>query len=401
MKDKTKILWIGDGGCATGFARVNHSIISNLPERFEVHHLALNYMGDPYPGATHAMYPAILGGDYLGVRRIQKLIETVKPDLIFILNDPWVVYEYLKVIQKDKKVIVYMPIDAKPIDMEWVLGIAPVNQMVAYTEFGKSAFMDQIPLLGNKMQVIPHGTDTSIFQPMDMIEARKSVGLPEDNFIIFNGNRNQPRKRLDLTLKGFAKFAEDKEDVYLYLHTGIEDAGWNIIKLAHNYGIGKKIIITSKDVSPQNYVSDELLNKIYNAANVGLNTSMGEGWGLVSVEQACCKRAQIVPNSSACAEIFPEGRGLRIDINTYAPHLNILTEGAIVSVESIAEKLDEYYYDRELMKEHAENAYDFFTDKSMTWENITNKYWIPLFDRVIKESPRPLEMEKEGTNYVI
>ena len=39
MKGKVKVLWVGDGGVATGFARVNHSIINNLPEdKYEIHH---------------------------------------------------------------------------------------------------------------------------------------------------------------------------------------------------------------------------------------------------------------------------------------------------------------------------------------------------------------------------
>ena len=46
--NKVKVLWVSDGGVATGFARVAHSIIENLPDHYEVHHLAVNYNGDPY-----------------------------------------------------------------------------------------------------------------------------------------------------------------------------------------------------------------------------------------------------------------------------------------------------------------------------------------------------------------
>jgi hypothetical protein len=51
------------------------------------------------------------------------------------------------------------------------------------------------------ISVIPHGTDFSKFFPMDPLACRKELGVPEDAFIVFNGNRNQPRKRIDLTLK--------------------------------------------------------------------------------------------------------------------------------------------------------------------------------------------------------
>jgi D-inositol-3-phosphate glycosyltransferase len=50
---------------------------------------------------------------------------------------------------------------------------------------------------------------------------------------VLNANRNQPRKRIDITLRGFALFAVDKpETVQLYLHMGSEDMGWNALQLA-------------------------------------------------------------------------------------------------------------------------------------------------------------------------
>jgi hypothetical protein len=47
----------------------------------------------------------------------------------------------------------------------------------------------------------------------------------------FNGNRNQPRKRIDLTVKGFIEFAKDKPDARLWLNMGAKDMGWEIIPL--------------------------------------------------------------------------------------------------------------------------------------------------------------------------
>jgi len=46
--EKKKVLFIGDGVTPTGFSTVTHNIIRNLPkEEFEIHHLAVNYRGDP------------------------------------------------------------------------------------------------------------------------------------------------------------------------------------------------------------------------------------------------------------------------------------------------------------------------------------------------------------------
>lgn len=384
--EKTKILWIGDGGVATGFARVNHSIIENLPDRFEVHHLAVNYNGDPYP-AEHDMYPARLGGDILGLNRIESLLEKIKPDLIFILNDPWLVNDYLTKIPVNCRVIAYIPVDAKYLNPRWIASISKINQAVTYTEFGKQEFLSAYPNFSHEIEVVPHGFDADKFYPIGKAVARDKLGLPLHSFIVFNGNRNQPRKRMDLTIKGFAEFAKDKEDVYLYLHTGVEDAGWNIIELSKRYNILEKLILTDRNLNPQSYVSDEQLNIIYNCADVGINTSMGEGWGLVSIEQACTGVAQIVPDFSATSEIYPEDTALKLKIDRFEPHERILTEGGVVSLDDVTNKLQIYYENPELRLEHAENLFNHFHSSQFEWKNITEK-WVEIFDRVLTEEPR-------------
>jgi hypothetical protein len=84
MKAK-KILFIADGNAPTGFARVSQNIIRNLNfNKFDIYHLAINYRGDPHTN-NWKCFPAQLGGDYLGINRIQ---EFTYVDGIFILNDP-------------------------------------------------------------------------------------------------------------------------------------------------------------------------------------------------------------------------------------------------------------------------------------------------------------------------
>lgn len=383
-----KLLWCGDGGVASGFARVNHSIIENLPEDWEIHHLAVNYNGDPYETKrNHMLYPARLGGDLLGINRLQPLIKSLQPDIIFILNDPWVIYDYLTRIPVECKVVAYTPVDAECMDSTWVDNIAKINQFITYTNFGKNEFLKVKADFG-KIEVVPHGTDISKFYPIDKLEARKQLGIDPDHFIVFNGNRNQPRKRVDLTIKAFAKFAEDKPDARLYLHMGITDAGWDVEKLCKRYGIIGKLIMTGKNISPSTYVPDHQLNLIYNAADVGINTSMGEGWGLVNVEQACCKIPQIVPNYSATKEIFSPDEAFHINIERIEPHLGILTEGCIIDVDHAAELLERVYQDRELASQVAERAYSKFTQEKYTWAAVAKEFE-KIFIKVNAQESKP------------
>jgi hypothetical protein len=81
--EKIKGIWIGDGVASTGFARVNHEIIERLdPDKFDIHHIAINYFGDPHP-YSHKIYPASLGGDIYGIERLRIYIGVYNP--IFFL----------------------------------------------------------------------------------------------------------------------------------------------------------------------------------------------------------------------------------------------------------------------------------------------------------------------------
>ena len=116
-----KVLFVGDGVTPTGFATVLHNIIDNLPDTYEVHHLAINYWGDPHD-YTHKIYPAatprsLQMGDVMGYTRLEEFVDKGF-DAIFILNDIWVLDRYLdriKELWKDAKedipkIVVYYPV---------------------------------------------------------------------------------------------------------------------------------------------------------------------------------------------------------------------------------------------------------------------------------------------------
>lgn len=379
-----KVLVVGDGGCYTGFARVLHSIIKFFPEDYEFHHIAVNYRGDPFPieNPRHILYPAMLGGDLMGINRFPTLYNKIKPDLVFILNDLWILNYFVSHFEKDilNKTIVYFPVDAFGTDFDWLDKFEQLGGIVTYTEFAKNEVLNLKPEL--KVQVIPHGIDTSKFYPLDKKSSREALRVIQpDDFIVFNGNRNQPRKRIDLTFQAFAKFALNKpKNVRLYAHMGLVDSGWDLQKLAVRYGISDRIIVTSSDLSPQAGVPDERLNIIYNACDVGINTSMGEGWGLMNTEQAAVGVAQIVPDSSACAELFNDC-GYLIPIKDYYTYTGQMTIGAVVDVDKTVAILESAYTDREQLAVKNQLCGAKFTRPEYRWENIS-KQWLNLFEKV-------------------
>jgi glycosyltransferase involved in cell wall biosynthesis len=397
-KDRKKIFWIGDAVATTGFARVNHSIISNLPRKYEVHHLGINYMGDPND-FKHKIYPAMLGGDVWGFGRVVNLIKEIKPDLIFILNDPWVISQYLKILEEAKindiPIVVYFPVDAEEHDPVWYAGYESVESVCVYTEFGRRVVLQAEPGLQDKLSVIPHGIDTRIFHPLGDVfdRAGRLIKTGEiiarealypvskqpsfrSDFIILNANRNQPRKRIDITIRAFAEFQKDKPDVRLYLHMGAKDVGYDIIKLANRYFFDEKLIISSTHHNMPN-IPDSRLNEVYNGTSIGINTSLGEGWGLTNWEHGAARRPQIVPNHSACSELWKDS-GILIKADETFMYTETHTLARVPDLYSVVEALEYAYNDwrsgGEELARMADKSYNRITSPEYSWKKISMKF---------------------------
>lgn len=405
--ERPRILVAGDGAVPTGFARVMEGIFTPLSQRYEIHQLGTNYRGDPH-GYEWKLYPAEVGGDRWGAGRLLPLIEKLKPRLVFILNDIWVQHAYLRELRKLKDappVVLYCPVDGGPLDAEGVEPLRGVRRCVAYTEFGRGVIEAAVAAQRMKdpyfdfpaVEIIPHGVDTETFRPLaaegisQRLHARQLLfkGLDDlaDRFIVLNANRNQPRKRIDTTIRGFALFARDKPpSVNLFLHMGVEDVGWNVVRLARRYGVEDRVLMSSLNKVMQT-VSAQQLNRVYNACDVGLNTSSAEGWGLPSFEHAATRAAQVVPRHSACAELW-EGSALLVKPALKIINEKILTEGWLVTPEGVAEALERLYLDRELLDEMSERAYRNATREAYRWENIAAR-WDALFREILTEAARP------------
>lgn len=388
--DRKRILWISDGVVPTGFGRVAHSIIKNLDsEAYQVLHLAINYWGDPHPH-NHMIYPAPIRGNIYGMDRIKEF-PGADIDMIFILNDLWMINEYLKEIRKQfdpvPPIVIYFPVDAREFDKRWFENFSIVSQAVVYTQFGydvaKAAGPEDVDF-----EIIPHGIDTEIFyqlmMPKNEIKKIAYPNMPEmfdDSFVVLNANRNQPRKRLDISLQGFALFAEGKPtNVRYYHHAGIKDVGWNIPKLADRYGMGDRLLLTSMEEGVQK-IPENRLNLVYNAADIGLNTSMGEGWGLPSMEHAITGAPQVVSDNSASREIYHD-IGLLIPSIVDQTFERVETVGTVVRPEDVAKQLEKLYTDKELYEELSKKSIEKFSQPEYNWANIASQ-WSTIFERVL------------------
>lgn len=409
---KSKLLWIGDIIATTGFARVTENVLAKLKDEYDIVVLGTNFHGDPHPlQDDYLIYPATNRFQQapFGEDRIREIVERENPDLIFTINDIWIVNEQYRRIQDLHKAGKFKFVGYCPMDSyNWIGAISDTandwDAIVSYTEFGAYEFIKGG--VRKPISVIPHGLTSGQFYPMDKQEVRKALNLRPDDFIVFNGNRNQFRKRIDITISGFAKFAVGKPNAKLYLHMGMKDQGWDVMQVfgreMSKQGLDPngKIIMTAPTPNPPS-VSVETLNQIYNACDVGVNTCKGEGWGLVNFEHAACRVAQVVPDHTSCKEIF-EGYGELIRCDHIDVDVNYAREMPCPSDDHLAELLDGLYQDRERLKRVGDLCYQRATDVCFEWGTVAAEFH-KVFQEVLEgtfddtpEAVSPVALEKKG-----
>ena len=395
-------MWCGDIVAMTGFARVTENVISRLKDDFDIVVLGHNWWGDPceqqkdfkiYPSSNRFQTAPF------GEQRIREIVEREQPDIVFTINDMWIIntqYQQIQDLHKQGKFkfVGYAPMDS----YGWIGCLADTandwDAVISYTEFGAHEFVKGG--IRKPIAVIPHGVTPGQFYPADKKEARRKLGLDEDLFIVFNGNRNQFRKRIDITIKAFAQFAVDKPEARLYLHMGMKDQGWDVMGVfgreMSKVGLDPngRIIMTTQTEGPPN-VEVDMLNTIYNAADVGVNTCKGEGWGLVNFEHAACGVPQVVPNHTSCKEIF-EGYGELIRCDHVDVDTNYAREMPCPSADHLTEILNELYQNEEKRRQVGDACYQRATDEQFSWNTVACQFG-GIFEDVMNEVDHEVPVE--------
>ena len=401
IKNRPRIVLIAEGAIPTGFARVAGSLFSRLCSRYEVrqfvpHALPADRPADDPPWPITTLPDS---SEINGEQRILAAIEAAEPDLVWILADLQILREYVRVLSGLRqrcgtRIVGYCPIDLTPLPVDMLRPLVDLDAMIAYTQYGLDALMQGLQGLqggdgvggycgSTRLRVIPHGVDSATFAPMDRRVARASLlgDGHADDFIVLNANRNQPRKRIDTTVQAFAQFAVGKPaNVQLHLHMGMRDRGWDIPALVQRYGLQERIIYTTEQASMP-FVTDGLLNVLYNAADVGINTATTEGWGLVALEHAATGAMQILPGHSVFAELW-SGSALLVP-----PRVSLVTPDGLfdehyIAAGDVAAALERAYGNQALRQEMAAAAYVNATQPRYSWNQIAAQ-WDDLFSEIL------------------
>ena len=362
------------------------------------------------PGFT--LYPTNLkGGDVFGAIRAAELVAETHARAVLLLYDFWMLHGHMRTLARLREqaaIVAYVPIDGRIVDDRFLEPLSPVDRFVAYTRFGQAELqaaqrrlLDRgLPFSSAPVAVIPHGVDTGTFRPFARspevqlvpggrraVRERLFPGQPDwiDAFIVLNANRPTERKRIDLTLESFASFAQGEgPGVKLWLHHAIMNTEEHAAIRAQieRLGLGDRIRLCEPGAPP---LTDEELNLVYNACDVGSNTSLGEGWGLVSFEHAATAAAQVVPDNSACGELWDGSAEVVPAHDIGVPRFTAVAMRQ-VSVGGVAAALERLYGDPGYRRQMSLAAFRNATQQGYGWDAIAGRWQTLLADVLAQQA---------------
>lgn len=393
---KPVVLLVSQAGQHTGLARVTRGMATHLAPYCEMHVLGIDCVDSRQTGSMPSgwtLHHNPYGYDMFAEVRLEQLLDQLQPDTVILYNDVGVIERYFGALDRARRrsqVIGYCPVDGEFASPRAVEPLLRLDALAVFTNFGRDAMHKAAAHIGidhqavfRNIHVIPHGLDLDDFHPWPPAQsdaarrrAARCALLPAepqswDGFWVLNANRNQPRKRLDLTLEGFARFAADKpDDVRLYLHTGMQEIGVDILRYAAILGIGERLLVSRRD-GAHPAASSGQLNLVYNACDVGVNTAIGEGWGLISCEHGATMSAQIVPRHSACAEIWNDAALLLEPTSTVC---GIILEGRVIDPDDLAAALQRLYDSPAQRQQLAQAAHARVNHAAWRWPQVATQW---------------------------
>jgi len=322
-----------------------------------------------------------------GFDQIADFVTLNKPDVVVIYNDAIVVtniLEKLKTIKDRKfKIIVYFDQVYLHQKKEHIKKINEEADLVlAFTPFWE----ENMKSLGvtKPTDHLCHGFDKLVHYPVPKRLARQYFGLKNEDFIVMNLNRNQPRKRWDTCLQAWAEVVSRhlEEPIKLLIATSIHGA-WNLIEI-YERELGKRGVsleVGMKHIvlidNPQQ-LSDEEINILYNVADIGINTCDGEGFGLCNFQQAAIGIPQVVPNIGGFKQFFTKDNALLVEpkFSFYvdASRDGVGGEALLCDWRDFADAVDIYYSDVDIRKKHGEVCRKTLPD-DYSWSKIEERYY--------------------------
>lgn len=314
-------------GYGKSAAKLCNWLCANAPKDFEL----VYYAFQNYPGqnvSDRFIDPRIRFVDALqldpdspkgfGDKGIVPTVMRENPDMIFIYNNLSVTTSILEILGNDYLKTVHIAVFLDLVyPWEDFTNFDKIRHLVdycfVYTQSWKEHLVNDLRWDENVVTPAYLGVDVPE-KMFSQSEALKLLNLPEDSWIVLNMNRNSYRKQWCITIRAWFDFwirAGLPPEVKLFIGCALNNKdGYDIDKLIRveckKYSINPDVFIKNHifvNTKPT-FSTDETVNLIMAASSVGINTSLGEGYGMTNMEHALHGKPQIVPGVPSVKDVL-------------------------------------------------------------------------------------------------
>jgi glycosyltransferase involved in cell wall biosynthesis len=171
---------------------------------------------------------------------------------------------------------------------------------------------------------VPHGMNTKMFRPLvteaelkELDIVKKQILKKEYSYVIFYNNRNIRRKQTSTIMLAYRNFCDtlSKEEAakcVLLMHTHpIDEAGTDLLAVKEAFCKEYDVVFSTDKIAP------ERLNQYYNIADVTVNLSDNEGFGIATAESLAAGTPIIVSVTGGLQDQcgFTDANGKPVEFN--------------------------------------------------------------------------------------
>lgn len=348
--------------------------------------------------------------------RFERVLLDFKPDVIFDVRDYWMnAYQQNSPLRPYYHWAVMPTIDSEPQQEDWIDTYLSADAIFTYSDFGRDVLAKQSNGHIRYIDTTSPGVDLSNFRPMyeSRQDIRKSLGIPEDAFIVGSILRNQKRKLIPDLFDSIRRLKDTDlalyNKTYLYLHTSFPDAGWDIPQLLKEYGVSNKVIFTylcqncgnvkstlfshvrancskcgQKALhlpNVNNGISSQQLALIINTFDIYVQYAICEGFGMPQVEAAACGIPIASVDYSAMSDIVRKLNGYPIRIQREFKELETKAIRVYPDNQHLVETLIKHNNLIPILQQQKRDETRKLTELHYNWDHISAK-WEKYFDNI-------------------
>jgi glycosyltransferase involved in cell wall biosynthesis len=412
-----------DAGCHTGFGNVMHNIGERLVRDYghDIHVLAVNYRGDYFPSILEPDRPTylklynptkFLAEDLHGQTRVIELLGMLGEtpglglDVVFMLTDPQVLLQLLfennydkdRYLLRYRPIVSYVPCDGTNLPPAWTETLPRVTNVVAMSKWGQQHYP------GSKL--VYHGVDSDKFYPVSekpitmssgqvirsKRDAKRAFGFDPKSFVIGRVDKNSGRKDWGALLRTVGPLMQKYSDIEFYAHCAATEnvSGVNIPLMFTRFLDADAIKRRVHQPGLHNTFigwSQEDMNALYNAFDIFVSTSRGEGFGMTLSEAAACGVPIVAQNVSAIPEVVGPG-GILVEPSGVMVTVPSGEDLWMPDVAAFSEAIERLYHSSGLRRDLGEQGVAHV--RQLTWDYATER--MDEFIRALATASNPEEV---------